>query len=81
MLDECLLVLGGVLLLSPTRHPWYLLWILPFAAAKRSWAWLTLCGTVPLAYLAGAGDISMPVRLAVYLPAAAVWIWERLRSR
>ena len=29
------LLLLGVLLLSPTLHPWYVLWLLPFAAATR----------------------------------------------
>ena len=30
------LLLLGLLLLSPTLHPWYVLWVLPFAAAATS---------------------------------------------
>ncbi len=41
---------GAALLLSPTLHPWYVLWILPFACLFESRAWLALTGTVFLAY-------------------------------
>lgn len=42
--------LGGALLLSSTLHPWYLLWVLPFAALRGSPAWILWTGTVFLAY-------------------------------
>jgi hypothetical protein len=42
--------LGAALLLSPTLHPWYLLWVLPFAALRASPAWILWTGTVFLAY-------------------------------
>jgi hypothetical protein len=45
------LLLAGVLLLSPTVHPWYLLWIAPFLALRPSRAWILLTGLVPLSYL------------------------------
>ena len=41
---------GALLLFSPTLHPWYLVWILPFAALKREPAFLFLSLAVPLAY-------------------------------
>lgn len=50
---ESFLVLAGVLILSPTVHPWYVLWVLPFAAAYLSWPWLAFAGVVVLAYLGG----------------------------
>ena len=43
-------LLGIALLLSPTIHPWYVLWILPLAALRGGRAWLALSGTVFLAY-------------------------------
>ena len=43
-------ILGAHLLLAPTLHPWYLLWILPFLALFPSPAWLLLSGLVFLAY-------------------------------
>lgn len=42
--------LAALLLVSPTLHPWYLLWVLPFAAKKREPAFLYLSFSVPLAY-------------------------------
>jgi hypothetical protein len=42
---------GALLLVSPVVHPWYLLWVLPFAAALRAWPWLVLGAAMPLSYL------------------------------
>ena len=39
------------LLLAPTLHPWYLLWVLPLLTFAPSPAWLLLCCLAPLAYL------------------------------
>jgi len=40
---------GTFLLLSPTVHPWYLTWVLPFLCFFRSAGWILLTGTVILA--------------------------------
>lgn len=48
-------IMGAGLLLSPTIHPWYVLWILPFAALRASGPWLLLCGLVFLGYWGLAG--------------------------
>ena len=42
--------LGAYILLSPTVHPWYLLWVLPFLAFFPSPAWMLLSGLIFLAY-------------------------------
>ena len=42
--------LGAFLLVSPTLHPWYLLWVLPFAAKKREPAFFYLSCAAPLSY-------------------------------
>jgi hypothetical protein len=45
-------LLGAWLVLSPTLHPWYLCWILPFVAfgptfrSHRAWQWLILVAPV-----------------------------------
>ena len=44
--------MGLLLAFSPTLHPWYALWILPFAAISLSRPWLLFTGTVASAYLA-----------------------------
>jgi hypothetical protein len=78
---ESLLVLGGVLLLSPTLHPWYVLWILPFAAALCSRGWLLLAALVPLAYLGGDGDVPRWARGVEFIPAVSLMAWDTFRSR
>ena len=42
--------LAALLLVSPTLHPWYLLWVLPFAAKLREPAFLYFSFVAPLAY-------------------------------
>lgn len=41
---------GTLLLLSATVYPWYLLWVLPWAALLRQRAWLVLSGLILLSY-------------------------------
>ncbi|HEX6864126.1 MAG TPA: glycosyltransferase 87 family protein [Thermoanaerobaculia bacterium] len=41
---------GTLLLLSATVYPWYLLWVLPWAALLRQRAWLALSGLILLSY-------------------------------
>lgn len=68
---EARLVLGGALLLAPTLHPWYVLWVLPLAACHAAGGWLLFAALVPLQYAAGAGNVPWPIRLAILLPSLA----------
>lgn len=68
---EARLALGGALLLAPTLHPWYVLWVLPLAAAEAAGGWLLFAALVPLQYLAGGGDVPWWVRLTILVPALA----------
>ncbi len=77
---ECYLVLAGVLLLLPTMHPWYVLWVLPLAALYLSRGWLLFAALVPLSYLGGEGEVSMTVRLFQYVPALGLMAWDTLGS-
>ncbi len=43
-------VTGALIVLSPTVHPWYLLWMVPLVALRPNRAWLYLSGSVFLAY-------------------------------
>jgi len=63
-------LLGALLLLAATVYPWYLLWILPFAALTRHAAWLALSALILLSYLPKiAGVPLMPwVFLAIWVP-------------
>ncbi|MGR3319283.1 MAG: glycosyltransferase 87 family protein [Candidatus Anammoxibacter sp.] len=42
--------IGAFLMLTPTVHPWYLTWIVPFLCFHQSRAWLVLTGTVVFYY-------------------------------
>ncbi len=46
-----LTVLGAVILTSATVYPWYVLWLVPFAALTGRFSWLVLSGTITLAYI------------------------------
>lgn len=78
---EIFLGLAGVLLLSPILHPWYVLWILPFAAAFCSIPWMIFSALVPLAYIGGLGDVPWVVRSIEYgIPVLATAVWFLTRS-
>ncbi len=80
-LREASLLIGTVLLLSPTVHPWYVLWLLPFAAARLSYGWLVFAAAVPLAYCAGEGDVPWILRSVEYLPALGLLIAGAWKAR
>jgi hypothetical protein len=61
-------LLGRLLLLSATVYPWYLLWVLPWAALRRDAAWLALSGLILLSYIPQ--HMGVPLMPWVYL---AIW--------
>ena len=73
---------GIVLLASPTLYPWYLIWILPWAALLGTRSVLLLSATLPLAYLpALAGVDYFPwVYGAVWLPPFLLFLVDRRRQ-
>jgi hypothetical protein len=84
-LRGCYWMLGAMLILSPTVHPWYLLWLVPFLIFFPSRAWLLLTGLVSLSYL-DPGPVVPEitahswVRWAEYLPFFVLLGWDRLRA-
>ncbi|HEY7697878.1 MAG TPA: hypothetical protein VIE88_05645, partial [Vicinamibacteria bacterium] len=68
-------IFGAVLLLAPTVHPWYLLWMAPLLAVFPHPAWLFLEASVALSYhapyLASPGEawVEVPgIKLLEYGP-------------
>ncbi len=61
---------GAVVLCAATVYPWYLLWVLPWAALCRHRAWLALSALMPLAYWPQLTDVSLYpwVYLAIWGP-------------
>ncbi len=50
---------GSLVLCAATVYPWYLLWVLPFAALARHRAWLALSALMPLSYLPQLMDVPL----------------------
>jgi hypothetical protein len=48
--DTILLILGAGILFSPTIHPWYVIWLLPFAALRGNPSFLALSGLIFFGY-------------------------------
>ncbi len=63
---------GGLLVFSATVYPWYLLWVLPWAALCRQPAWLLLAALAPLSYLPQTTGVALVpwIWAAVWLPFA-----------
>ena len=76
---RCREVLGTFLLCSATLYPWYWVWLLPFAALTRSWAWLVLSGSLLMAYLPRLTETEYgpATYLGVWLPFFVAWAVER----
>ncbi len=72
---------GGLVLCTATVYPWYLLWVLPWAALARHPAWLALSALMPLAYLPQLTGVALfPwIYLAIWSPffvllLSAIWV-------
>jgi len=82
------ITIGAAVVLSPTVHPWYLAWVLPFVAAEFSIAWLYATLAALLAYQAVpswlAGRVwseSVWLKGALVLPFLVLAAWETARWR
>jgi len=74
---------GALIVCSATVYPWYLLWVLPWAALERDRAWLVLSATIGLSYLPQTSSVAlMPwTYLAIWSPPLLVsWITRRWSS-
>lgn len=73
---------GGFVLLSPTVHPWYLLWawVPALLAGVRAWTVLAVLAPVSYAVFVGGGwtERAWPA-LVQYLPFGAALAWEAWR--
>jgi len=76
-------ILGSGMLLTPTLHPWYVLWMLPMAALRASRPWILLSGLAFLGYFGldayqATGVWPQPtwLRGLLWLPVLALLVWE-----
>jgi hypothetical protein len=70
-------IFGWILLCSATVYPWYLLWVLPWAALLRHPPWLMLSGLILLTYVPGLFSMNLwPwIYLAIWLPFVLIHYW------
>ena len=80
-------VLGAGMLLTPTLHPWYVLWMLPMAALRASRPWILLSGLAFLGYFGldtyqATGIWPQPpwLRGLLWLPVLGLLVWEGLAA-
>jgi hypothetical protein len=85
---QALWFMGLLLLFSPTLHPWYLLWALPFASLCLSRPWLLLTGTALVTYevygrahVTGHWQENPWLRLPEYLPPLCLWLYLQWKHR
>ncbi|HJP29841.1 MAG TPA: hypothetical protein QGF95_04735 [Candidatus Latescibacteria bacterium] len=78
----CAAVLGAQLLLAPTVHPWYMLWVLPFMVLRPHPAWMAFSWLVFLPYHvlldyrnSGVWQESTSIRLLEYVPVYLLLLW------
>ena len=78
------LILATYLVLSATVMPWYLLWVVPFAAIRPGTSWLLLTWLSLLSYLIYIDQVEHPVLLWVEYSVfflALIWEWTRRRQK
>ncbi len=81
LVAQCVWLFGTYLLLTPMFAPWYLTWILPFAAMRRAWFWLALSGSIFLSYHAYLRFAeSLPLVVVEFAIPVIVWLWIRQRG-
>ncbi|MHA2347600.1 MAG: hypothetical protein ACXACP_12845, partial [Candidatus Hodarchaeales archaeon] len=83
-------ILGALIILQPTFHPWYLLWLFPFIlmdTERIKWSWILLTGLVILSYnvyilydTVGIWKESVIIRLIEYLPFYGLFIYETRKT-
>ncbi|MCG8456663.1 MAG: hypothetical protein MI919_10320 [Holophagales bacterium] len=74
---------GAVLLCSATVYPWYVLWVLPWAALRRSRPWLLLSATVTLSYLpkhSGSVELFPWIWAVIWLPVLVLLVVDSWSS-
>ena len=78
--------LTAFIILSPTLHPWYLLWIVPFFCLFPKISWILFSCLVFLSYevlinykLSGVWEEQQWVLWCEYVPLFSILLWEKLR--
>jgi len=74
LIDSALWMLGALLVCSPIVHFWYLAWLLPLAALRPSFAWITLSITMAVYFIAWETQAHFGWWGFEYQIAAIIWL-------
>ena len=81
-------LVGAFLLLTPTLHPWYAIWMIPFMVFYRQPAWLIFTGLIAVSYHVliryaseGVWEEAVWVKPLLFGGFALVWAFEWIRQR
>lgn len=81
-------LIGAFLLLTPTLHPWYAIWMIPFMVFYRQPAWLIFTGLIAISYHVliryaseGVWEEAVWVKVALFGGFALVWAFEWIKKR
>lgn len=81
-------LLGTGMILTPTLHPWYVLWMLPMAALRASRPWILLSGLAFIGYFGLgsyqlAGEWLQPglARVALWVPFLILLLVDGIQTR
>ena len=82
------ILIGLFIILNPTVHPWYIIWIIPFLCFFKSKSWILLTGTVVLSYYIyidfdnlGIWSEKWWIRVIEYLPFYVLLFYEIMKNR
>lgn len=77
LINRVLLLVGALLLVSPTQFPWYFVWLLPLLSLRLYWPALLYTATLPLYYY----SYQYPWVLWIEHAPPLVWMtWDLARS-
>jgi hypothetical protein len=83
LIKYSLILIGLYLILTPTFHPWYIIWLIPFLCIFRYKSWILLSGTLIFSYYIyidfdtlGIWQEIWWIILIEYLPFYIVFIYE-----
>ena len=74
-------VMGGLIVLSPIVHYWYVSWALVFVPLFPSLAWLTLSGTIALYFLVGLTPTGRCRSGRLCFIIVALWVTAKIPDR
>jgi hypothetical protein len=87
-IQRSFILTASFLLLTPTLHPWYLIWIIPFLVFLPNFSWLLLTFLIQASYfvlkeyaLSSVWEESVWILLFQYVPFFVLLIWEYLDKR